>query len=380
VAGIIFSVALLVIACSYLGYPVFIFVLSKVFGKPVRKAAITPSVSIIIAAYNEELDIGRKLENTLALHYPESALEIIVASDCSTDATDVIVRSFAPHGVVLFRQPERLGKTAAQNRAVDIASGDIILFSDATTVYDQDCIHKMVHNFADPDVGCVSGNVVYVDPGSTAVGHGMRTYWGYEVFLRQCESLYGSLVGVCGCIYAVRRRNYRRLAPDMCSDFVIASEIFLQGLRTVYEPEAIATELTNSRGRDEFRMRVRICEQTISSLYRYREVLNPFRHGAYAFQMLMHKVMRYCMPALLAVLFISNLCLASGRPLYAVMFAAQSAFYVLALAGWLFERLGVKAGPLGFPYYFTLSNTAMARGFVKFARGQSHVVWQPIRQ
>jgi cellulose synthase/poly-beta-1,6-N-acetylglucosamine synthase-like glycosyltransferase len=380
VATIVFIGAVVLIAYTYAGYPAVIFLLGRAIGRPVRKRDdITPKVSIIIAAFNEERDIAAKLENTLSLDYPKNQLEIMVASDCCTDSTDDIVNSYAQHGIQLVRQPKRLGKTSAQNQAARISTGEIILFSDATTRYELDTVRKVVRGFADPAVGCVTGRVVYVDPGATAVGRGMRSYWGYESFLRQCESLCGGLIGVCGCLYAVRRRNYRPLANDMCSDFVIASDIHLQGLKAVYEPEAVATELTNGRGRDEFRMRVRIAEQTVSSLSRYRQILNPFRHGVFAFQMLCHKVLRYTVPAWLVVLFVSNLLVLNAGPVYRMALAAHSAFYLLALGGWVLERLGIKQGLLGVPYYFVLSNAAVVWGFIKFARGESHVVWQPIR-
>jgi cellulose synthase/poly-beta-1,6-N-acetylglucosamine synthase-like glycosyltransferase len=380
VATIVFIGAVVLIAYTYAGYPAVIFLLGRAIGRPVRKRDdITPKVSIIIAAFNEERDIAAKLENTLSLDYPKNQLEIMVASDCCTDSTDDIVNSYAQHGIQLVRQPKRLGKTSAQNQAARISTGEIILFSDATTRYELDTVRKVVRGFADPAVGCVTGRVVYVDPGATAVGRGMRSYWGYESFLRQCESLCGGLIGVCGCLYAVRRRNYRPLANDMCSDFVIASDIHLQGLKAVYEPEAVASELTNGRGRDEFRMRVRIAEQTVSSLSRYRQILNPFRHGVFAFQMLCHKVLRYTVPAWLVVLFVSNLLVLNAGPVYRMALAAQSAFYLLALGGWVLERLGIKQGLLGVPYYFVLSNAAVVWGFIKFARGESHVVWQPIR-
>src|SRR5499426_3932604 len=237
-AVFVFTVA--VMAFIYFGYPALMLALSFVFRRPVRSADITPSVSVIIAAYNEERDIAAKLKNTLALDYPRDRMEIIVASDCSTDRTDEIVRSFSPQGVFLYRQPERFGKTVAQNRAVEISSGEILVFSDATTMYEPDAIRKIVRDFADPEVGCVAGQLIYADASSSAVGKGCRSYWGYEKFLRRCESDVGTLVGVSGCLYAVRRTCHTRLANDMIDDFVIATEIHLQGLRTVYEPEAIA--------------------------------------------------------------------------------------------------------------------------------------------
>ena len=369
-----------ILAYTYAGYSALVFLLSRVLARTVRRAEITPNVSVIIAAYNEERDIARKIENTLALDYPKEKLEIIVASDCSTDGTDEIVRAYARRGVILHRRPERIGKSVAQNHATRFSKGNVLVFSDATTMYEHDTLRKIVRSFADPDVGCVAGRLVYVSGSDAAVGKGCRSYWGYEVFLKECESRLGSLIGVSGCLYAVRRSNYARIALDMSSDFVIATEIHLQGMRTVYDPEAISTENTNKRGKDEFRMRVRVIEQTMSALGRYREVLNPLKHGVYALQMISHKVMRYAAPLFMVTLFASNLFLINASEFYRLVFFAQSAFYLAALAGWASNKAGLKIGPLALPYYFALANAASVVAFAKFMRGEAHVTWEPLRE
>src|SRR5215475_11126029 len=215
IAQVVFVAAVAMIAFIYVGYPALMFALSLILRRPVRREDITPRVSIIIAAYNEERDIEAKLKNTLAFDYPRDRMEIIVASDCSTDRTDEIVRGFSAQGVILCRQPERFGKTIAQNRAVKASSGAILVFSDATTMYEPDAIRKIVRSFADPEVGCVAGQLIYVDAAASAVGKGCRSYWGYEKFLKRCESDVGSLVGVSVCLYAVRRICHAQLASDM---------------------------------------------------------------------------------------------------------------------------------------------------------------------
>src|SRR5262245_30731830 len=194
IAQVIFVAAMAMISFIYAGYPALMFALSLMLKRPVRRADITPRVSIIIAAYNEERDIANKLKNTLALDYPRHRMEIIVASDCSTHRTDEIVRGFSARGVILCRQPERFGKTIAQNRAVNVSSGAILIFSDATTMYEPDAIRKIVRSFADPEVGCVAGQLIYVDGAASAVGKGCRSYWGYEKFLKRCESRIGTLI------------------------------------------------------------------------------------------------------------------------------------------------------------------------------------------
>src|ERR1044072_1173707 len=234
----IFWMAVVAIAYTYAGYPLLLMLMSRLRGKPVLRREFTPPVTVIIAAYNEERDLAEKLENTLALDYPKSKLDILVTSDCSTDRTDDIVRSFAPRGVRLHRQAERLGKTAAQNAAVEKATGEVLLFSDATTHYRSDVLRSMVPSFADPSVGCVTGNVIYSHDANSSVSHGTRSYWNYEFLLKKHESAITSLIGVCGCMYAVRKSAYVPLYHEACSDFLMATTMVRQGLRGVYEPDA----------------------------------------------------------------------------------------------------------------------------------------------
>src|SRR5262245_31293981 len=379
IAQVVFIAALAMMAFIYAGYPALMFVISLMLKRPVRRDDITPRVSVIIAAYNEERNIAAKLKNTLALDYPRDRMEIIVASDCSTDRTDEIVRSFSAQGVIPYRQPERFGKTVAQNRAVKISSGEILVFSDATTMYKPDAMRKIVRDFADPEVGCVAGQLIYVDASSSAVGKGCRSYWGYEKFLKRCESEVGSLVGVSGCMYAVRRICHARLANDMIDDFVIATEIHLQGLRTVYEPEAVAVEDTNRRAKDEFRMRVRVIKQTLSALARYRRELNPFEHKLFAVQMISHKAMRYAVPFLLIAAFIASGWASGSVGWLRFAFLLQLFLYGAALAGFVGERQKVKLGPLAIPYYFALVNVASLVAFLKALYGETYIVWEPVR-
>ena len=376
---VVFIAAIAGMAFIYVGYPALMLALSFVFRRPVRRADITPRVSVIIAAYNEERDIETKLNNTLALDYPRDRMEIIVASDCSTDRTDEIVRGFKKRGVILHRQPDRFGKTVAQHRAVKVSSGEILVFSDATTMYEPDAVRKIVRSFADPEVGCVAGQLIYVDAAASAVGKGCRSYWGYEKFLKRCESQVDSLIGVSGCLYAVRRICHARLANDMIDDFVIATEIHLQGLRTVYEPEAIAMEDTNRRAKDEFRMRVRVIKQTMSALRRYSMALNPFRHKMFAVQMITHKLLRYAGPLLLIAALVSSGMASGSVEWLRLAFLGQLALYGAAVVGWVGDRLKIKLGPLAIPYYFALVNVASFVAFLKDLRGKTYVVWEPNR-
>ena len=363
----------------YLGYPILVYIVSRLFPKPVKRADFEPLVSIIITAYNEERDIRRKLENTLVIDYPLEKFNVIVASDCSSDKTDEIVREFQAQNVKLLRQSERKGKTAAQNMAVEHASGEIILFSDATSMYEPKVFREMLPSFADETVGCVAGRLVYVDPSGSAVGQAAKSYWSYETFLKKSESGACSLIGASGCIYAVRRSAYRPMYPEACSDFLIATIVYKQGLRTIYEPNAICTEETNQQSKKEMRMRVRVISQTFTDLWRNREMLNPLRSGFFAIELISHKLLRYSVPLFLALILISSCVLAFYSMFYLAVIFAQIAFYMVALSAWLLERNGIKAGVLAMPLYFVLTNVASVAGFFQFLRGERYASWEPIR-
>jgi cellulose synthase/poly-beta-1,6-N-acetylglucosamine synthase-like glycosyltransferase len=378
-AEIIFWLSAAALFYTYAGYPLLLAVFSALRSRAVKRGDCEPTVSIIITAYNEERDLAAKLENTLALDYPRDLLEIIVASDCSTDRTDAIAREFVGRGVRLHRQSERLGKTAAQNAAVEQAHGEIILFSDATSLYQLDAVRAIMPSFADPEVGCVAGRLEYVDSSGSRVGQGARSYWSYETFLKRHESRVGSLIGVSGCLYAVRRSAYVPLYHEACSDFIIATKMVEQGLRAVYEPNAVCTEQTNRQSDKELKMRVRIIAQTFTDLWRHRSLLNPVRGGFYGVQLLSHKVMRYLVPFFLMGLFVSSAVLASGSLIFRLMFAAQIACYACPAIAWLLDRVGIRSRLLAFPQYFMLANLASLIGCYKFLRGQRYASWEPIR-
>jgi cellulose synthase/poly-beta-1,6-N-acetylglucosamine synthase-like glycosyltransferase len=234
-------------------------------------------------------------------------------------------------------------------------------------------------SFADPEVGCVAGRLEYVDSSGSGVGRGARSYWNYETFLKRHESRVGSLIGVSGCLYAVRRSAYIPLYHEACSDFIIATKMVEQGLRAVYEPNAVCTEQTNRQSDKELKMRVRIIAQTFTDLWRHRSLLNPVRGGFYGIQLLSHKVMRYLVPFFLMGLFASTAVLASSSLIFRLVFAAQMACYACPAIAWLLDRVGIRSRLLAFPQYFMLANLASLIGCYKFLRGQRYASWEPIR-
>ncbi len=377
---IIFWLAVGALFYVYAGYPLLVYLVSLISPKKIKRAAIEPNVTILITAYNEEKAIRAKLENTLQINYPKGKLEVLVASDGSTDKTDEIVKEFARYNVKLFRQEGRVGKTITQNNAVEQASGEIILFSDATTNYKIDVLQEILPNFADEKIGCVAGKLVYVDESASNVGKGAKSYWNYETFLKQAESNACSLIGASGCLYAVRKSAYKPMYAEACSDFLICTVIYEQGLRSIYEPNAVCTEDTNNQTDKEMQMRVRVISQTFTDLWRNRQMLNPLRSGFYAIELLSHKVLRYAVPLFLLFIFAANTILARNSIFFEIIFLLQIAFYFLAFLGWLIEKTGAKIGVFAIPHYFVLANLASVFGFYKFLRGERYAAWEPIRE
>lgn len=377
---ITFWFAVAALLYTYAAYPVLVTLVSVLRPRRLKRGPYQPTVSVIITAYNEERDIAGKLENTLALDYPKELLEIIVASDCSSDQTDEIVRSFEARGVQLYRQPQRLGKTTAQNAAVERATGEILLFSDATTMYQPGVLRAMMPNFADETVGCVAGRLIYVDPSGSTVGHGNVSYWNYETFVKKHESRACSLIGASGCMYAVRRSAYLPLYPEAHGDFLIATKMVQQGLRTVFERDAVCTEETNRRVSNELSMRVRVITQTFNDLWRHRAMLNPFRSGFFAVQLFSHKVMRYLVPFFLVLTFATSAALVTTSLLYRLAFAIQVIGYVCAALSAALERVGIRSRMLALPQYFVLANLASVLALYKLVRGERYARWEPIRE
>ena len=394
VARAAFAGSAALLAYTAIGYPLLVAGLSRLRPRPVAKAMVEsdaelPGVTMIIAAYNEEAAIRSKIDNSLALDYPQDKLEIIVVSDCSSDATDEIVCNHPQNGedwgeVYLHRMAKRGGKTAAQNEAALRARGEILLFSDATSDYDADVLRTIIPNFADPQVGCVAGRLIYVDPAKSGVGQGARSYWGYEIALKQSESRLFSLIGVSGCLYAVRRSAYRALPADASSDFSIAGDMVAQNLRAVLEMDAICREETNRRVGKELKMRTRIMTQTYRDLWRLRSLMNPRKTGFYAVQLWSHKVCRYFAPLFLLVGSAASLRLASRSKFHRYLVAAQGAILLAAALGTALERRNGRQNPLpkilALPRYFLLSNAAPLMALWKVLSGERYAQWETGRE
>jgi cellulose synthase/poly-beta-1,6-N-acetylglucosamine synthase-like glycosyltransferase len=378
----IFWLLLAVIWYTYAGFPLLVGLVGMWRNRQVQQQPMTPTISLIIAAYNEERHIRTRLENALALDYPPEALEIIVASDGSDDATEAIVASYAARDVHLLRLPRR-GKLQALNDAVLKSTGTILVFSDAQSLLDAQALRHLARNFADPEVGGVSGSLTYrVQADSDASGRGQRLYWSYDEWLKQMESLTGSIVSTAGAVYAIRRELYPKLSDHaVTDDFVISTAVVEQGYRLVFERDARAYQNALPTADNEFKRKVRIVTQGLNGVRLRKHLCNPLRYGFYALVLFSHKVLRRLVPVFLLLVFAVSLLASAYGPWYNAAFGAQALFYALAGVGYLLRRTRVgQQKCLYIPFFYCMANAAVLIALVKYLRRDRIEYWQPQRE
>ena len=375
----VFWICCALLIYSYVLYPLLVGVLAKRIGMPVVGDDVLRRVTIIVTAYNEANCIRAKLDNLVGLEYPRDLVQILVVSDGSSDATEEIAAGYEVRPVRVLRIDGRQGKTACQNAAALAADGEILVFTDATTRLQADAVRAMVSKFADPQVGCVGGRLEYVSDVDNLTGSGGEAYWSYEIRLRVGESSLGSLIGVSGCLYAVRKSAYRPIDPGLISDFAIAMKMQEQGLRTVLAPDACCHESTLEDGTRELSMRVRVGVRSLNALVRERRFLNPVKYGRFAWQLWSHKVLRYASPFLWIGAFTANVLLINYHVAYLVMFAGQCAIIAAGVAGFMLQDRKRDLGVLTKPYYLVLTNLASLIAALRYLRGERMVVWTPVR-
>jgi cellulose synthase/poly-beta-1,6-N-acetylglucosamine synthase-like glycosyltransferase len=374
---LVFWLSAAVVAYTYVGYGVVISILAAFRPRPHRQAPIRPRVSLIIAAYNEEAVIREKILNSLDQTYPRELLEIVVASDGSTDATPEIVREYADQGVVSLHTPARDGKAAAVQRAVEHAHGEILVFSDANSMYTLDAVEHLVKSFADPEVGCVAGEKRIRSADGVGAAQEAGLYWRYESYLKKMDSRVNSVVGAAGEIFAVRRSLFQPAEPDsIIEDFIMSMRLAEAGHRVVYEPAAISIEEPPASVSDELERRARISAGGFQSMVRLRALLASPRR-LLVFQYVSHRMLRWgVVPFLLPVLVVTNLLLARQR-LYRALLAGQLSLIGLAGLGWMSELRGRPAGRLArVPFYFYMLNVAALIGFGRYVGGGQAVTWK----
>ncbi len=375
-----FWVCVVLLVYVYVGYPLLCWCLGSLLRRDPRVRVLAdddlPRVSLVTVAFNEARSIAATLENKLSQDYPGDRLEILVVSDGSTDETDSIVGTFAGRGVRLVRQEPRAGKTSGLNLIIPKTSGVIVAFSDANSMWAPDALRHLVAPFSDPQIGYVTGRMLYRAPDGSLSGEGCSAYMRYENQLRTWETRLGSIVGVDGGIDAVRRELCEPMRPDQLPDFVLPLAVRENGYRVVYAPRARLHEDALESVEDEFRMRVRVALRAWCALKDKAALLNPFRFGLFALQLASHKLLRYLAPFFQAGALVTALLLVESGGFWRAVVIAQAMFYGLAAAGHI-GRDHVRSPLLAFPYYLTLINVASLVAFVSFLRGRKQVVWNP---
>jgi len=375
-AAVAFWLAGALLAYTWVGYPLLLRLLAARRRALPAPEPARPSLSVIVAAFNEAGCIREKIDTTLAQRYPAQRVEIIVVSDGSTDATDAIVARHPDPRVRLLRQEPRAGKSAALNRGAAAARGDLLVFTDANAMFAREALARLAAPFADPRVGLVTGHGLYADSAgdARAVSSG---YVRYEALLRVGESALGFQSSADGAIYALRRSLYRELRSTEVNDFLHPIQAALAGFTSHFEPDAYTVEPPSKSGGQEFRRHVRIVAQGMHLLSRWLPPLIAARCWGPVWMLLSHRALRWTSAPSLAVLLAANLVLFDRGWPYAAALLGQGAFYALALAGWAAERTGRGLGRLAIPYFFCLVAAAGMAGFYRFVRGGVQAVWAP---
>jgi cellulose synthase/poly-beta-1,6-N-acetylglucosamine synthase-like glycosyltransferase len=379
-AGLEITVWLLIGAAVYAValYPLLVAVLSRLWRNEFERRPITPAVSLLIAAFNEEESIAAKIQNALETDYPADQLEIIVASDASTDRTDEIVRAFSPRGVKLFRAGGNVGKSAMLSEAIAQARGEIVALSDATGMWTPDALRRMVAHFADPRIGCVAGRVAYAyDRSAAAEGFGI--YQRFMTTLRRAEASFAAGFNAPGSIHAVRRAAYLPCPAALSMDVVDPFHMAIQGLRTTYEEQAVSWERSRSTVADEFRARLRIAVRSWSFLFYALRRLPLRRSTMYCFQLISHKFLRYTLGPSLLLIFALSLALASQHAVYRALLVGQLAYWLATLAAYAASKSGRRIPGLSGLLFFNSANVAYIRGLLLYLLGRRVARWNPAR-
>ncbi len=380
-AEILFWTCLVLVFQTYIFYPLTVAVLKNRRAKSdPSRPGFEPSVSVVIAVYNEESFICERIENIFSGSYPAGKTEVLVGSDGSTDRTNEILSSFNAPGFRPFLFPQRRGKAGVLNDLLKDARGEIVVFSDANTVFMPDTIAELVKPFSDPSVGAVTGELVLQSGHQSVGGDGEVSYWRFENWLKHAESDAGSTLGASGGVYAIRKSLWRPLPYEksIVDDFVIPMNVLKAGRVVKYSRTARAFEKTAGSVRGEFTRKVRIGASNFNGIPEFRELLHP-RYGFVSFALWSHKILRWLVPFFLIAITLSALVLRDASPFYEAVVRLIALFAVVAVAGMAAEKFRWRIGVLGYPYYFLAMNFALLLGFFKSVTGRQAPVWEVVR-
>ena len=375
---IVFWLSIIFILYSYFLYPLILFILGLFYRKETKKGEIEPLVSLLVSVYNEEKIIEKKIENSLALDYPKNRLEIVVASE-SDDKTDEIVKRYREKGVKLCTYPGRGGKPYSIYRTLPKCQGEIIVFTDANAMFRKNALRKLVRNFAGPKIGCVSGELKYINPQKAVVGESERIYWKYEILLKRLESKIHSVLGANGSIYAIRKKLYSPLSEIRGDDFELPIRVAQQGFGVVWEPEAVSEEEVYPETIKEFKRKVfTIGWHFPGALMLLRDSLKK-NQLLLVFQLISHKILRWLIGFFLIFILLSNIFLLDN-PFYLILFIGQIIFYSFAIFGYIQDKKRKKINKIvNLAYYFCTVNLAALIGVIKGILGKQKQTWEKVR-
>lgn len=365
---LLFWLSLALVVYAYFGYAIWLWLYVRIKKQPIVCQPVTPTVSVIIAARNEENNLPTKLENLSLLDYPRDLLQIVVASDGSTDRTAEILREWSPQITPVILEASN-GKAIALNAAVAQATGEILVFLDARQIVDRDAITELVSCFADPNVGAVSGELLLETEPGVPAPNALGIYWTIEKIVRKLESASGSVVGVTGAIYAIRRDLYRDIPPGtILDDVFVPMNVVYAGKRVVFQPTAIARDRFFSEKGKEFSRKVRTLTGNYQLLRLCPWILS-FRDPL-LFRFVSHKLMRLLVPMFLIIMLITSALIPST--FYKVTFGLQIAFYLGAACG-AFSPAIRRFKPVAIASTFVMLNAAAALAFYNFVTGRNRI-------
>lgn len=376
----LYLLLLLSLIYAYCGYGVLLYIVS-LFVK--EKTKITSPkgyhVVLLVVCHNEELNIEKRITNALSQDLGDNRLDVVIVSDGSTDRTVELAQKYqGSTGIQLLAFTDHQGKVTALNRAVESISCDILVFSDANTIFRKNTIFKMLRHFADSGIGGVCGQLKVPSKKRGWIARFEALYWAYDNKIKLAESRLGSTVSAQGSVYAIRRELYCPLPPGVADDFFQSAQLIRHGKRLLFDPEAISEEYVSERLVDEFGRRVRSTQQGWRALMVLSELLNPWRYGLYAIQLFSHKFLKRLTPFLLVCFLLVNVVLQGTGVFYCVSLWLQVAFYGLALVAWLFPWVRRLPGG-GFSLFFVSGHLAMGLGVLKAVLGVKSQRWKPVR-
>lgn len=380
---IVFWICISLIAYSYFGYglltSLLVFVKKVLITTPEPGDREFPPLCLVVAAYNEELVIEQKIRNSLDLEYPPGRLSLLFITDGSTDKTPELIGKHAD--ILLLHQPERLGKTAALNRAMTFVQSPVVVFSDANSFLNREALIRLASHYRDPKIGGVAGEKKILNiPGSEAAGTGEGIYWKYESWLKKMDSDLYTVVGAAGELFSIRSSLFEPLPHStILDDFVLSLNIVEKGYRFAYESMAYAIEAPSSSLREEQKRKIRICAGGFQAMSRLKGLLHFWKHPIASFQYISHRVLRWTLvPLSLPILFLVNLFLVIqvAGSFFRLAFIVQCLFYSLSLGGYFLARRNISIKPLYIPYYFFFMNLSVFLGFWRFLRGKQSATWE----